>query len=929
MRSAKWNTQRAALDELLGGSGRSRGGVLVVHGGPGTGKSSLLCALGNHASTSGALYLAATGFPNEREIPFSVLEQLTHAPGAPGPVLGALARLMYHGASADPPDALDLRALRDLTAALGAAARQTPVVIAVDDLHHADRASRACLLHLARRARTNGIVMVLAHGQALRRSTAHRPELLGLPACRMLETATLPRAETRELVERRLGAEAADRLGGFVHDVSGGSPALVGALVEDLAASGAASGGRPSVGDHMSCAYLAVLVRYPSLLACARALAVLGEHGTPDLVARLLDRDAAEVGRDLRELDGAGLLGDGRFRHPDLAAAVLEAADAAERARLHRRAAALLSEECADAPAVAAHLVAADDTPEPERVAVLLSAATRSLGRGQADEALRFLRLADRADLDAQGRRDVLLALVHALWYVNPAAAAPEAERLLAEMRAGALDRLSLHPLILWLLWFGRGKEADEAIAHLAGVLRPGDPRDAEQLAATRVLVGYFRPASLDLLPADPGSPALGAAATHPDPAPLLPAPTRPEVRRVAAAPPPEPPAPARRLRWKRDAVALLDLLRHGRLVQADRMGEELLARPPERNVPARRAFYTALHGHIRVLRGDLRTGAERAAAALELLPPHNWGVAVGLPLSALVLAATFSGRLQEAARYLERPVPEEMAQSSFGVLYLMARGHHHLATGRPYAALTDFTACGPTVDRREPRYDLIGWRSSVGEAYLALGDPHAARRLAVQELAQLGDRPTVPRGRALRLLAAAGEPDRRAARLEEAAWVLRACGGRLVLARVLAELSQVRLADGDTSEARGLWHEARRLTEECGASSRWITETPVVRAAPPGPEPGAAPVSREAAAAGAAAERFALSEAEWRVAALASAGKSNRQIATQLYITVSTVEQHLTRVYRKLSIQRRADLPRILGPVPSPYHPEPDASLG
>ncbi len=56
-----------------------------------------------------------------------------------------------------------------------------------------------------------------------------------------------------------------------------------------------------------------------------------------------------------------------------------------------------------------------------------------------------------------------------------------------------------------------------------------------------------------------------------------------------------------------------------------------------------------------------------------------------------------------------------------------------------------------------------------------------------------------------------------------------------------------------------------------------------------------------------------ALSDAEIRVARLAAAGHTNRQIARQLFVTVSTVEQHLTRVYRKLKVNHRADLPEDL----------------
>ncbi|WP_082115400.1 helix-turn-helix domain-containing protein [Lentzea aerocolonigenes] len=52
------------------------------------------------------------------------------------------------------------------------------------------------------------------------------------------------------------------------------------------------------------------------------------------------------------------------------------------------------------------------------------------------------------------------------------------------------------------------------------------------------------------------------------------------------------------------------------------------------------------------------------------------------------------------------------------------------------------------------------------------------------------------------------------------------------------------------------------------------------------------------------------LSEAELKVAKLAARGHTNREIADRLFITASTVEQHLTRVYRKLNVKYRTDLP-------------------
>ncbi|WP_255622705.1 helix-turn-helix transcriptional regulator [Pseudonocardia sp. DSM 110487] len=59
------------------------------------------------------------------------------------------------------------------------------------------------------------------------------------------------------------------------------------------------------------------------------------------------------------------------------------------------------------------------------------------------------------------------------------------------------------------------------------------------------------------------------------------------------------------------------------------------------------------------------------------------------------------------------------------------------------------------------------------------------------------------------------------------------------------------------------------------------------------------------------------LTTAERRVYELAAQGKPNRDIADTLFVTTSTVEQHLTRIYRKLSIKRRTELPTLAGPEP------------
>jgi DNA-binding NarL/FixJ family response regulator len=53
------------------------------------------------------------------------------------------------------------------------------------------------------------------------------------------------------------------------------------------------------------------------------------------------------------------------------------------------------------------------------------------------------------------------------------------------------------------------------------------------------------------------------------------------------------------------------------------------------------------------------------------------------------------------------------------------------------------------------------------------------------------------------------------------------------------------------------------------------------------------------------------LTSAERRVAALVAAGRTNREVAAQLFTTVGTVEVHLTRIYRKLAVRSRTELAR------------------
>jgi DNA-binding NarL/FixJ family response regulator len=53
------------------------------------------------------------------------------------------------------------------------------------------------------------------------------------------------------------------------------------------------------------------------------------------------------------------------------------------------------------------------------------------------------------------------------------------------------------------------------------------------------------------------------------------------------------------------------------------------------------------------------------------------------------------------------------------------------------------------------------------------------------------------------------------------------------------------------------------------------------------------------------------LTPSEHRVASLVANGRSNREVAAELFVTVRTVETALTRIYRKLGVRSRTELAR------------------
>lgn len=101
---------------------------------------------------------------------------------------------------------------------------------------------------------------------------------------------------------------------------------------------------------------------------------------------------------------------------------------------------------------------------------------------------------------------------------------------------------------------------------------------------------------------------------------------------------------------------------------------------------------------------------------------------------------------------------------------------------------------------------------------------------------------------------------------------------------------------------SRRMW--ARTWAERCRQQARRLAVRPVVPAQ--AGQPGLAPASGTAPVP-AAGVHPALSWREGQILELASRGMTNAQVATELFLSVATVERHFTNLYRKLGVRNRA----------------------
>jgi DNA-binding CsgD family transcriptional regulator len=270
-------------------------------------------------------------------------------------------------------------------------------------------------------------------------------------------------------------------------------------------------------------------------------------------------------------------------------------------------------------------------------------------------------------------------------------------------------------------------------------------------------------------------------------------------------------------------------------------------------------------------------------------------------------------GELTTAGQVLGAALPPDAQDGRAWGGFLLVRAQVRLAADEAEAAYADAAECGRWLLAQQAGNPvLLPWRSVAALAKAACGDLVAASRLVTAELDTArtwGAASGVGQALLTAGLLAGGTQGVRL--LTEAVNTLREAPTSLRYGWSLAELAAARISAGEPA-AESLLRLAAEVAEECGAArlSRRVAE-----------------ISKNSDIKDdrmVVARITSLTRAEERVAVLASSGMSNRAIATELSVTLRTVELHLTKVYRKLHIRSRAALASTLGEVDR--RPEHDA---
>ncbi|MTD44914.1 AAA family ATPase [Conexibacter sp. W3-3-2] len=904
-----------ALDRVAAGDGE----LLVVVAPAGNGKSHLLGEFRALARRRRFGRLNALADEAEQRVPWGVVRQLIErpllrrgidrTPALEGPVGRALAALDDLAATEE--------ALLELWWALAELSADRPMLITIDDLQWADAPSLAFLRYLLPRLAELPVLLVLG-ARPPAPGAAHRT-LVTTPVGREVPISPLSAASVGALIASVVDRPVHPDNEHAIHEATGGVPLLVVHVAEELRSSGldvadptVAAAFTTLGAEGVARAVVSRLVPDARLVAAAAAL--LGSDATPARLSAVAAIGAEAVTVAVGSAAAANVLtqADGvvRFAHPVLREAVLSGLRPGERQELHARAARSLAAAGAPAERLVPHLLATPPGVLPDAAQRLYAAGTRLRAEGDPGAAVEALKrsLAEGAEDDG-----VRLALARAL--VD--AGRPDEGRAQLRRLADVPDqRVRAERLAEAASATFAASGALPAIAELRALLDGEVVRDARaRLVLEARLAAFCALHPPEAVRADPHVAALAdrLEGRDRDERTILGIAAQRAFATARSAPATA--ALARRALahgqwWPRDhdeAVAyggaFHALANSEEATAARRIGER--AGPPE---GARRSLLTelvraAIGSVVAWRQGDLREAEATARALLDtcvLAPdtPFVQGVrSAGTRYLALALIA--AGRPDAAQEALEdhdrasRDWPAGVPHHRVG----HARVAVALACGDPARAQRAAVALGEAERAAGSDSPVIPWRAYLALAHVAAGRADEALAVSGTHLARAQRWGAVSDvGAALRVHARV-DLDRRVAHLEEAVRVLEGADARLELAGALVDLGEALRVERRRRDARG----------------------PLVRGAELAGTLGAVPlVERARAALGAIGDRppadratayDELTTSELRVARMAVLGRTNREIAHELFVTPKTVENHLGRVYAKLGVGGRSEL--------------------
>ena len=884
-------------------AGRTR--TLVLTGGPGIGKTTLWEAGVAAAREREMLVLSTRASDAEAQLSFAgLIDLLDDVAGdaladLPAPQRKALEVALLRAEpdeTAPEPRAIALGCLH----ALRALAARTPVFLAIDDVQWLDESSSEVLSFVSRRL----------EGDALQFLVAKRP---GRPSAleRALEAGRIERLEVgplslgaiRRLLSERLGVSLPRYLLRRVVDSTLGNPLfaleLAGAMAEQ---------GLPGIGDELPVpdrveellgARVARLRPPVRRLLLAVALGDLRVSELETLAGAAPVEDAVDAG--LLRVDGVRV----RASHPLLAAAARKGSRARARRELHLQ----LAHVVADGELRARHLALAADRPDEELAETVAAAGEAAGGRGATREALelrehalrltppgslerpqRVLRLAHYLAVAGEKQRvtDLLAAELDSLpagapraqaWLIMPGGMVTTndeirlcLERALAEsesdpvLHAAVLGNLSFNAAVIRIEQI---REAETLARDALPAARRGGPEIERPVLYSLAYARSLRGCPIDDL-CERHSTASDAASY------LLASPAR---------------------------IAGLRLVWRGEIQQAQTALSRLLSLADERGeAPA----YATLRFHLCEL--ELRAGNWDAATRLldEWAEPSEREI-LPWPMyeRCRALLAAGRGHLSEAEQWAAETIDRaEAAGVQWDLLEaLRARGIAMLLAHEPGRAAESLRRVwehtrAEGVD--EPGVFPVG--PDLVEALVELGDLDEARAVT-SRLRELAERHEHPWGLATTkrcagfVSLASGSYEQAVSTTSEAVADYEQLGLRFDAARTLLGLGRGQRRLKKWGAARESLERAVALFDELG-SPGWADEarSELERVGARRPQPAGE-----------------LSPAERRAAELAAEGLSNKEIARALFVTVKTVETHLSRAYGKLGVRSRSQLARRL----------------